>query len=169
MVRRIALGVAITLLAAGAATAAAPPGKTFPIKVAVVKGKVKTYGFKVSVELPSTMTLGPGLAPSVTGGNNAKAPKGVQAAAGIASTGKSTWEIVVVVDGRKAAAGGTVAATVSLTGPLAGVPATEKPDPKVCTTDEVAQKSFADLIYVLIGPSAVGKRTMQLYQTGCVR
>jgi hypothetical protein len=167
MRRLLVLGGTVALLAAGAANAAGPPGKQFPFHVAVVKGKVKTYGFTVKVQLPPTMTLGPGLGPGVQGGNNARAPKGVQAVAAIKSTGKNRWEVMVVVDGRKAAAAGTVAGVVSLTGPLAGVPATDTRDPKACDFSANTQEGIGWALYVLIGPSEGGVRLRQLTETGC--
>jgi hypothetical protein len=150
-------------LPAATAAAAGPPGSTLPFKVTVVKGKVKTYAFRIVVKVPPTLTLGPGLDPTATGAGNVKAPKGAQAAAEIKSIGKGTWLMRVVVDGRKAATGGTVAGTINLTGPLGGLPASDTPTPTSCRDwHQTDAGNVIAALWILIGPSSAGKALQSL-------
>jgi hypothetical protein len=111
--------------AAGARGTAAPP-----LKFAVPKpGTIVVYDVKVTVQLPPTMTLGPGIAPSLKATNASKLPKSVDAAATVVQSGKNSWVIAVAIRRNKTAGAGAGALTamVTLSGPLAGAPTTDSP------------------------------------------
>lgn len=128
--RTTLVAVLVAAVAAGTAQAAGPSGKQLPFHFAVPKsGHAAVYGLKVTVKIPSNMTIPPVLAPLPQATNAKALAKGTTAGSVVVPDGKGVWDIFIGIDSRKASGSGASSLTgaVFLQGPLATMAASSAP------------------------------------------
>ena len=120
--RRWAVIASLAALAvAASAQAAGPSGKQLPFHFAVPKsGHAAVYALRVTVKIPSNMTIPPVLAPLPQATNAKALAKGTTAGSVVVPQGKGVWDIFIGIDARKASGSGASSLTgaVFLQGPL---------------------------------------------------